>query len=613
MKTADIRARFVEFFRNRGHSLVESSPLVPANDPSLLFTNSGMVQFKDVFLGFEPAPARTAVTAQRCLRAGGKHNDLENVGYTARHHTFFEMLGNFSFGDYFKEKAIPFAWEFLTSTEGLGLRKEHLWVTVFGGGRLFGEGSPAVPADEEAEAVWLRVLMAAGFDEREARRRITRVPTTDNFWMMGETGPCGPCSEIFYDQETTVEGFRGEDEAFADVCVEVWNLVFMQYGRDEAGGLTPLPAPCVDTGMGLERVSAVMQGVESNYEIDLFVDLIAAVRRETRTPEMTATGASHRVVADHIRSAAFLIADGVVPANDGRGYVLRRIIRRALRHLHAINPTTESRFHRLVRPLAEMMGDGLLREREGVIVDLLAQEEASFSHLLRKGMGLLDEEMAAIEREGRERVLSGEWIFKLYDTFGFPYDMTASIARDHGLGFDADGFEVLMAAQRQRSKKAAKFGAAQRMVGYEGEATRFLGYEVTEAEAVVVALFVEGEPVTMVKAGEEAVAVLDRTPFYAESGGQVGDCGGFVGGGGGVAEVSDTQKIRADVWGHWVTAGEGGGAGGGGGGGTGGCGETGGDCTGAFGGASFARGFAAGVGRACAAAGVAGDGGWGAV
>lgn len=544
MKAAAIREKFLRYFTAAGHTEVASSSLVPANDPTLLFTNSGMAQFKDVFLGFDKRPYTTATTAQRCLRAGGKHNDLENVGYTARHHTFFEMLGNFSFGEYFKEKAIPYAWEFLTSPDHLGIAKEHLWVTVFGGGDLFGDGN-AVPADEEAATLWLHTLTAAGFSEEEARRRIVRIPTTDNFWMMGESGPCGPCSEIFYDKDVNAATFRGTDEVHADTCVEIWNLVFMQYNRSD-GALHPLPKPCVDTGMGLERVSAVMQGVGSNYEIDLFADLLRAVQKAVGGAELTP---SHRVIADHIRSASFLIADGVLPSNDGRGYVLRRIVRRALRHVHKLRAGGSPVLHTLVAPLVELMGAAypLLAEKQGAIATALQREEESFTDMLKHGMALLDASIARLP--AGTTVLPGETVFKLYDTYGFPPDMTATIVRDdYQLTLDEEGYARAMAAQRARSRAATKF-VAQQTVGYDGAATEFTGYTTCSGEAEVLAMYVEGKVVREAPPGSEVLLMLNKTPFYAESGGQVGDTGELTTAAARIG-VADTQKIRSDVWGH---------------------------------------------------------------
>ena len=551
MKSADIREQFLQFFADKGHTRVPSSPLTPANDPTLLFTNSGMVQFKEVFLGFDKRPYRTATTAQRCLRAGGKHNDLENVGYTARHHTFFEMLGNFSFGDYFKERAIPLAWEFLTAQ--LNLDRQHLWVTVFGGGQLFGADAPAVPGDEDAFNIWKKTLMAAGFDEQQAIARITRIPTADNFWMMGETGPCGPCSEIFYDRDAAAQSFRGEDEATADDCVEVWNLVFMEFNRDDTGELRKLPAPCVDTGMGLERISAVMQGVKSNYDIDLFKDLLTAV-----AAEVVAAGGessahhdtpSHRVIADHIRAAAFLLADGVMPSNEGRGYVLRRIIRRALRHGHKLG-ARQAFFYRLAATLPPLFGKAhpVIVPRLPLIEKTLRAEEESFSTMLQHGMNILRRE---IDHLGGQKELPGAVVFKLYDTYGFPADMTADILREENLTADMAGFDACMAQQRARSRAAMTFNIGAKTAEFDGAATEFLGYDEAASEAKILALFVGGETIKEARPGDETLIILDRTPFYAEAGGQVGDTGtlSYVGG---QAAVADTQKIRADVWGHFA-------------------------------------------------------------
>ena len=555
LASADIREKFLRFFAERGHQRVPSSPLIPANDPTLLFTNSGMVQFKDVFLGFDKRPYNRAVTAQRCLRAGGKHNDLENVGYTARHHTFFEMLGNFSFGDYFKEKAIPFAWEFLTSPEWLGIPRAHLWVTVFGGGHLFGADSPPVPADEDAAQLWESTLTAAGFSPQEARQRIARIPTADNFWMMGDTGPCGPCSEIFYNRNPNAERFEGEDPERADDCVEVWNLVFMQFNRDDSGVLHPLPAPCVDTGMGLERVSAVMQNVRGNFETDAFVKLNSEVNRAV----MEAGGAdcggefapSHYVIADHIRAASYLIADGVAPSNEGRGYVLRRIIRRALRHGHKLGAEGPF-FHKLVAAVASGLSSAhpVLAEREESVVSELAREEKNFAGALSRGMTIL---RSAIWRAGKEdaRELSGETAFTLYDTYGFPADMTADVAREHRMTVDMADFDRRMAEQRARSRAAMKFKTGQQSVHYDGAPTEFVGYDSLSAEARVLAVYADGAEVEEVAAGKSAAVILDRTPFYAESGGQVGDAG-ILRGADGECAVADTQKIRADAWGHSV-------------------------------------------------------------
>ncbi len=555
MKTAAIRQKFIEFFEHKNHTMVASSSLVPSNDPTLLFTNSGMVQFKDVFLGFDKRPYDKAVTVQRCLRAGGKHNDLENVGYTARHHTFFEMLGNFSFGDYFKENAIDYAWEFLTAPQWLGLKKEHLWVTVFGGGHLFGDEAPAVPIDEESIRQWQKVLMAAGFTEEEATKRITRIESSDNFWMMGDTGPCGPCSEIFYDRDANSQRFRGEDPEHGDDCVEVWNLVFMQYNRNEKGEMIPLPKPCVDTGMGLERISAVMQGVASNYDIDLFQQLLSAVQVTLQTPVADGFLPSHYVIADHIRAAAFMIADGIFPSNEGRGYVLRRIIRRALRHIHYLNSQlNEASFYQLAMPLTSIMADAfpILNDKKADIEKWLQQEENGFSHLLKNGIVLLDKTIQTIESSGSSRVLTGDIIFKLYDTFGFPPDMTANIAKESNLKFDNDGYEQCMQQQRARSKAAANFSAIQKTVDYNNKATEFVGYQLTEAESTVLAIYVDGETVTSVSGITDAFIILNRTPFYAESGGQIGDRGRLDLRDGTFVEVTDTQKLRADVWQHAI-------------------------------------------------------------
>ena len=570
MKSADIREKFLLFFEGKGHQRVPSSSLVPGNDPTLLFTNSGMVQFKDVFLGFDKRPYTTAVTAQRCLRAGGKHNDLENVGYTGRHHTFFEMLGNFSFGDYFKKDAIPYAWEFLTaptSNGGLGLKKEHLWVTVFGGGELFKEGKP-VPPDEESEDIWIQTLMAAGFSEAEAKKRIKRIPTTDNFWMMGNTGPCGPCSEIFYDRDINAQEFRGEDEAFADECVEIWNLVFPQFNRDDSGSMSNLPAPCVDTGMGLERISAVMQSKTNNYEIDLFENLLKKINltiENSGGPGLVSdpSNASHyQVIADHIRSAAFLIADGVIPSNEGRGYVLRRIIRRALRHGYGIFKGHQKTtfFHLLVEPLAEQMGEAypILRKHQDKISETLRIEEVNFSEMLKNGMALLSKALPHLTpaSDVSENKLSGDVAFKLYDTYGFPIDMTLDIAKEKGFIVDMDAYNRCMTKQQERSRAAMKFNVGQNAVNYDGVATEFVGYQFLKSNAVILSLSINGEVVKEAHPGDDVLIILDRTPFYAESGGQVGDTGEITNAHA-KATVNDTQKIRADVWGHIATVKEG--------------------------------------------------------
>ena len=531
MKSAEIREKFLRYFESKGHTIVASSPLVPANDPTLLFTNSGMVQFKDVFTGREQRPYKRATSSQRSLRAGGKHNDLENVGYTARHHTFFEMLGNFSFGDYFKREAIAFAWELLTQV--YRLPPERLWVTVY-------------HEDDAAYDIWANEI-------RVPRERIVRIGdnkgaryASDNFWQMADTGPCGPCSEIFYDHGPDVEGGPpGSPEADGDRYIEIWNLVFMQYDRDAAGTLTPLPHPCVDTGMGLERIAAVLQHVHSNYEIDLFQDLIRAAARETGVTDLATP--SLRVIADHIRACAFLIVDGVIPGNEGRGYVLRRIIRRALRHGYKLG-RKEPFFHRLVADLARAMGDAypeLVAARERV-AQVLAQEEERFGETLEHGMAILEQALA-----GGDRQLDGETAFRLYDTFGFPLDLTADVCRERGVAVDEAGFDAAMSRQREQARAAGKFRAAAGL-DYEGEATVFQGYErLAVPQARVVALYVGGASVAAIHAGQDGVVVLDRTPFYAESGGQVGDAGELVAADGAVRfVVSDTQKIQADVFGH---------------------------------------------------------------
>ncbi|HLT91467.1 MAG TPA: alanine--tRNA ligase [Woeseiaceae bacterium] len=514
-KTAnELRRSFLEFFRERGHEVVPSSPLVPADDPTLLFTNAGMVQFKDVFLGREKRPYVRAVTAQRCVRAGGKHNDLENVGYTARHHTFFEMLGNFSFGDYFKSEAIRYAWEYLTET--LGLPPERLWVTVF-------------EDDDEAAALWLEDI---GVDPA----RFSRMGTKDNFWAMGDTGPCGPCSEIFYDHGPEVPGSPpGSPDGEGDRYVEIWNLVFMQFDRSESGELTPLPKPSVDTGMGLERIAAVMQGVHSNYDIDLFRNLIAATTEILGVPNDGSS--SLRVIADHIRACAFLVTDGVLPGNEGRGYVLRRIIRRAIRHGRKLG-VVDSFFHKLVAPLAREMGDAypeLVKARPHV-ERVLAAEEARFAETLDQGMEILENAIAGLDGT----VLPGDLVFRLYDTYGFPVDLTADIARERGLTIDEQGFEAQMAVQRDRARAASKFGPGQERLATEAEST-FTGYERLEQESRIVALYRDGEEVAELTAGQQGAIVLDETPFYAESGGQVGDTGALEGDGGSFT-VTDTQK-----------------------------------------------------------------------
>jgi alanyl-tRNA synthetase len=526
MTSAELRRAFLDYFARNGHQVVDSSPLVPADDPTLLFTNAGMVQFKDVFLGRDKRPYRRAATAQRCVRAGGKHNDLENVGYTARHHTFFEMLGNFSFGDYFKREAIRYCWELLTKE--LALPAERLWVTVF-------------RDDDEAAAIWLEEI---GVDPA----RFSRLGESSNFWAMGDTGPCGPCSEVFYDHGPGVFGGPpGSPDEDGDRYIEIWNLVFMQYNRDADGRLTPLPKPSVDTGMGLERLAAVMQGVHSNYETDLFRHLIRAAAKATGTADLD--DKSLRVIADHIRSCAFLIADGVLPGNEGRGYVLRRIVRRAIRHGYQLG-CREPFFHTLVGALDEVMGDAYpgLRAARGQVERVLRIEEERFAETLEQGMRHLDEAIAGLA--GAE--LPGDTVFKLYDTYGFPADLTADIARERGLTLDTAGFEQAMEAQRERARAASHFSIDQSFsLGLEGD-TDFTGYERLADEATVIALFRDGESVDSLGAGEAGMVVLDRTPFYAESGGQVGDTGTLaLPGGDATLRVEDTRKQGGGVIAHY--------------------------------------------------------------
>ncbi|MCK2184620.1 alanine--tRNA ligase [Halomonas getboli] len=515
MKSADIRQAFLSYFEEQGHTIVPSSSLVPGNDPTLLFTNAGMVPFKDVFLGRDPRPYVRATSAQRCVRAGGKHNDLDNVGYTARHHTFFEMLGNFSFGDYFKRDAIGFAWTFLT--EVLGLPKEKLWVTVH-------------VSDDEAERIWKDEI---GIDPE----RFSKLDE-DNFWQMGDTGPCGPSSEIFFDHGAEVWGGPpGSPEEDGDRYIEIWNLVFMQYDRDAAGEMHPLPKPSIDTGMGLERIAAVMQGVHSNYEIDLFQNLLEAAARATGHDDTSTP--SLRVIADHIRSCAFLITDGVLPSNEGRGYVLRRIIRRAVRHGHKLGAKGNF-FHKLVGALDAEMGGAYpeLREARHQIERVLLKEEEQFARTLDHGMGLLEEALAGLEGD----TLSGETVFKLYDTYGFPYDLTADVCRERGVSLDEAGFERELEAQRERARAASQFGADyEAALDLEGE-TDFTGYERLEDQATVTAIVDrEGNPLAGLEVEQRGMVVLDRTPFYAESGGQVGDTG-YLEFEGGRFLVTDTQK-----------------------------------------------------------------------
>jgi alanyl-tRNA synthetase len=532
MKSNEIRSSFLEYFHSKGHSIVPSSSLVPGNDPTLLFVNSGMVQFKDVFLGKEKRPYKRATTSQRSLRAGGKHNDLENVGYTARHHTFFEMLGNFSFGDYFKKDAIRFAWELLTKV--YKLPPEKLWTTVY-------------QTDDEAYEIWTKTIGVP-------KERVVRIGDkpggqkyqSDNFWQMADTGPCGPCSEIFYDHGPGIPGGPpGSPDADGDRYIEIWNLVFMQFNRDDKGVMHPLPKPSVDTGMGLERIAAVLQGKHSNYEIDLFQDLIRAAARETRQTQFE--NPSLNVIADHIRACSFLVVDGVIPGNEGRGYVLRRIIRRAIRHGYKLGQK-QPFFFRLVEDLDQAMGDAYpeLRSAKKRVSEILKQEEERFAETLENGMALLESALAS-----GESLLDGDTVFRLYDTFGFPVDLTADICRERGVRIDMAGFEAAMDEQRSRARAASKFSMAADLE-YSGGKTEFRGYDTLKVSGRVVALYKEGTSVRSLKAGETGVVVLDQTPFYAESGGQVGDRGEIVGSAGTFA-VSDTQKIQADVFGHHGT------------------------------------------------------------
>ncbi|MGF6263140.1 alanyl-tRNA synthetase [Paraburkholderia youngii] len=536
MKAAEIREKFLKFFESKGHTIVRSSSLVPGNDPTLLFTNSGMVQFKDVFLGAESRPYSRATTAQRSVRAGGKHNDLENVGYTARHHTFFEMLGNFSFGDYFKRDAIHYAWELLT--EVYKLPKDKLWVTVY-------------QEDDEAHDIWAKEvgvpverIIRIG-DNKGARY------ASDNFWQMADTGPCGPCSEIFYDHGPDVWGGPpGSPEEDGDRYIEIWNLVFMQFNRDAQGNMTPLPKQCVDTGMGLERIAAVLQHVHSNYEIDLFQALIQAAGRETGVTDLTNN--SLKVIADHIRACSFLIVDGVIPGNEGRGYVLRRIVRRAIRHGYKLGKKG-SFFHRLVADLVAQMGEAYpeLAQAEKRVTDVLRQEEERFFETIEHGMSILEAALADLDAKGG-KTLDGELAFKLHDTYGFPLDLTADVCREREVTVDEAAFDDAMARQREQARAAGKFKMAQGLE-YSGAKTTFHGYEeIVFDDAKVVALYVDGASVQQVQAGQPAVVVLDHTPFYAESGGQVGDQGVLANASTRFA-VADTLKVQADVVGHHGT------------------------------------------------------------
>lgn len=523
MTSSELRSAFLDFFRQRGHSIQPSSSLVPGNDPTLLFTNAGMVQFKDVFLGREHRDYTRAATSQRCVRAGGKHNDLENVGYTARHHTFFEMLGNFSFGDYFKQDAIHLAWDFLTKE--LDIPADKLWVTVF-------------DEDSEAEKIWLEDV---GVDPK----RFSRIGAKDNFWAMGDIGPCGPCSEIFYDHGESIPGGPpGSPDEDGDRFIEIWNLVFMQYERDCEGNLHALPKPSVDTGMGLERIAAVMQGVHSNYEIDLFQGLLKAAAKLAGTEDLTKS--SLRVIADHIRSCAFLIVDGVLPSNEGRGYVLRRIIRRAIRHGYRLG-VREVFFYQLVAPLVEQMGEAYpeLKQAQELVERVLKKEEERFAETLEQGMKILEACVAKLEGS----TIPGNVVFQLYDTYGFPVDLTADFAREHQLTIDHAGFETEMAEQRNRARAASSFGADYNQTLKLDGQTEFTGYSNLDDSSNIIGLFKEGEAVESLSEGEEGVVVLEKTPFYGESGGQVGDCG-RISTEHGVFEVVNTQKQGGDLFLH---------------------------------------------------------------
>jgi alanyl-tRNA synthetase len=532
--TAEIRQAFLDFFQSKGHQVVSSSSLVPNNDPTLLFTNAGMNQFKDVFLGLDKRAYSRATTSQRCVRAGGKHNDLENVGYTARHHTFFEMLGNFSFGDYFKNDAINFAWELLTGENWFNLPKEKLWVTVYA-------------SDDEAYDIWAKEV---GVPEE----RIIRIGdnkggafASDNFWQMGDTGPCGPCTEIFYDHGDHIWGGPpGSPEEDGDRYIEIWNLVFMQFNRQADGTMLPLPKPSVDTGMGLERIAAVLQHVNSNYEIDVFSTLIAQVAKVTGATDLSSK--SLRVIADHIRSCAFLISDGVIPSNENRGYVLRRIIRRAIRHGNMLG-AQDTFFYKLVAPLIAVMGSAAdeLKLQQAMVEQVLKTEEEQFARTLERGLALLDEELASLKGD----TLDGETAFRLYDTYGFPIDLTADVCRERNLKVDEAGFEKAMEEQRRRARESSGFGADYNSMIRVDSATQFCGYDHLELKSTVTALFRDGQPVDEIHAGETAVVVLDETPFYGESGGQVGDKGVLKSGAVEFA-VSDTQKY-GQAFGHQGT------------------------------------------------------------
>ncbi len=528
MTSNEIRKQFLEFFENKLHTIVKSAPVVPYDDPTLLFTNAGMNQFKDVFLGFDKRPYTRATSSQKCVRAGGKHNDLENVGYTARHHTFFEMLGNFSFGDYFKEDAIKYAWELLT--EVFKLPKDKLTVTVYA-------------EDDEAYDIWHKQIGVPA-------ERIIRIGdnkgaryASDNFWMMGDTGPCGPCTEIFYDHgEHHFGGPPGSPDEDGDRFIEIWNNVFMQFNRDEAGVMHPLPKPSVDTGMGLERISAVLQHVHANYEIDVFTTLIAAAARETKTTDLTSP--SLKVLADHIRACSFLIADGVIPGNEGRGYVLRRIIRRAIRHGYKLG-VRNAFFHKIVPNLSAEMGSAYpeLVSNQARITDILRQEEERFFETIENGMAILEAELA-----NTKKIFNGDTAFKLHDTYGFPLDLTADICRERHVSVDTAAFDAAMARQKEQARSAGKFKMATNLE-YTGVATTFKGYETLETTGKITALYKDGTAVNRLSEGDLGVVVLDNTPFYAESGGQIGD-NGVLKSDNGIFAVEDTQKIQASVFGH---------------------------------------------------------------
>ena len=522
--SAELREQFLKYFEEKGHTIVPSSPLVPGNDPTLLFTNAGMVQFKDVFLGIDKRNYSRATTSQRCVRAGGKHNDLENVGYTARHHTFFEMLGNFSFGEYFKQDAIGYAWDFLTNV--VGLPAEKLWITVYAD-------------DDEAADIWLKEI-------KVDPDQFTRIATSDNFWSMGDTGPCGPCSEIFYDHGPDIAGGPpGTPEEDGDRYIEIWNLVFMQYNRDASGHMEPLPKPSVDTGMGLERLAAILQNVHNNYDIDLFQALITEAGQLTTTDDLE--NKSLRVIADHIRSCAFLIVDGVLPSNEGRGYVLRRIIRRAARHGHQLG-CSEPFFYRLVAALDQQMGEAYpeLRQHREHVERVLHKEEQRFAETLEQGMRILEDSIGKMEGD----TIDGGTVFKLYDTYGFPADLTADVARERDLKIDQAGFDVEMESQRTRARASSQFSAVSGQLKLEKyPVTEFLGYEESVAEGQLLAILQNDESIEQLENGDQAILILDRTPFYAEAGGQVGDSGTIVIDGETEFRIVDTQK-QNDVYLH---------------------------------------------------------------